>query len=105
MGERMNSQRAPRKYFCTLDRIARPRSNFDAALCALLRIKPLTGKDGARDGRRARMVAALDHRATWRQIRRWRRNESPAPAWARELLARELESISAEARLYSTAPR
>jgi len=36
------------------------------------------------------MVAALDNRATWIQIREWRRGNVPAPKWATELLASKM---------------
>lgn len=68
----------------------RPRTPFDAALHALLELTPRTGLDGIRDGRRSAMLAALDNRATWKQIRHWRRGTNRPPLWAIEMLKRKL---------------
>lgn len=70
------------------------RSEFDAALLAVLSLKPIDGRDGLQDGRRARMVAALDNRASYSAIRHWRHNTRPAPQWARELLAAKLHAAA-----------
>ena len=67
-----------------------PRSNFDIMLLAFLGMKPRTGATGLRDGRRAAMLAALDGKATWPQIRRWRRGNAQAPMWALEKLDQKM---------------
>ena len=90
MVERLKADGARAEHVAALDRLACPRSNFDAALCELLGIKPRTGLDGATDGRRAAMLSALDGRATWDQIRHWRRDNARAPQWALDLLDRRL---------------
>ena len=86
MAEGMNSSSARREHVESLAAPICPRSNFDAALCALLGIKPRSGLDGRTDGRRAAMIRALDYRATWNQIRHWRRDNAKAPQWALDLL-------------------
>ncbi len=78
------------EYLVALDRQLTPRSSFDQALLDFLALRPRSGADGMRDGRRAAMVAALDNRATWIQIREWRRGNVPAPKWATELLASKM---------------
>ena len=84
------------------DRVA-TRSNFDAALLAYLALHPRSGRDGLRDGRRAAMRRALDNRATWHQIKDWRRGWRPAPQWAKDLLAQKLaEQNERSARALST---
>ena len=73
-----------------------PRSNFDRALLALLALAPRHGRDGLRDGRRAAMLAALDNRATWQQVRAWRRARRGVPQWAIDLLDSKLAKRQAE---------
>ena len=76
-----------------------PRSNFDIMLLAFLGMKPRTGATGLRDGRRAAMLAALNGKATWPQIREWRRGNARAPQWAvsllREKIAAKIARLSA----------
>ena len=36
------------------------------------------------------MIRALDYRATWPQIRHWRRGTISAPQWARDLIASKI---------------
>lgn len=71
-----------------------PRSEFDAALLEVLRLYPIDGRDGLTDGRRAKMVAALDNRAHYGAIRHWRRGTRRAPQWARKLLAAKLRAAA-----------
>ena len=98
MAERLNSESAPREHVASFAARAFPRSDFDRALIKLLRLKARDGRDGLNDGRRAAMVAVFNGRATYDAIRAWRRG-APVPQWAREMLARELETIGAEASL------
>lgn len=70
------------------------RSEFDAALLDVLSLYPRDGRDGLRDGRRARMVAALDGRATYTAIKHWRHGTRQAPQWARALLAAKLRAAA-----------
>ena len=81
---------APAKYLVALDRVPLPRSNFDKAILRLLELEARNGRDGIRDGRRSAMLQALEGRATWGQIRSWRRGEARAPQWACDMLARKL---------------
>lgn len=83
---------APIEYTDSFPESCPPRSNFDAAICTLLGYRPRRGLNGLRDGRRASMLAALDHKATWAQIRAWRRGENAAPQWAVDLLRRKLRA-------------
>lgn len=66
------------------------RSEFDAALLMVLALEPRDGRDGLRDGRRAKMVTALDGRATYPAIRHWRHGTRQAPKWALDLLRSKL---------------
>ena len=90
MVEQLNSAGAARDHVAALDRQASPRSSFDRALLAYLALQPRSGASGLRDGRRAAMVAALDARATWLQIREWRRGNARAPLWALDLLDKKM---------------
>ena len=87
-GTRANSAR--REHVESLERAPSPRSNFDKALLRLLELEARDGRDGLRDGRRSAMLEALEHRATWSQIREWRRDRARAPQWALDMLARKL---------------
>lgn len=79
----------PRHSAPLLDR-AEPRSNFDAALLALLDLSARSGATGLRDGRRARILAALDYQASWEQIKNWRRARRRVPQWAKDKLQAKL---------------
>ena len=96
MVERFAESSARREYVESLARFAAPRSKFDEKLCALLDLMPRTGIDGMRDGRRAAMRTALNYRATWPQIREWRRGRRRAPEWAIALLDRQIETRKAK---------
>ena len=84
----------PLEHVENFPRRAIPRSAFDRALLKLLRLKALDGRNGLRDGRRRAMVQALEGRASWDQIRQWRRNRQPAPQWAIDLLTRQLDEMA-----------
>lgn len=73
-------------------RYTAPRSLFDEKICALLDLLPRTGLDGMRDGRRSAMRMALNNRASWPQIRDWRRGRRHAPEWAIALLDRQIDN-------------
>ena len=90
------------KHVESFPRVPFPRSDFDRALLKLLRLKARDGRDGLCDGRRAAMVAVFNGRATYDAIRAWRRG-APVPQWAREMLARELETIGSEAQIFRVA--
>lgn len=64
-----------------------PRSKFEAAILIYLQLRPIDGRNGKTDGRRRAMLDALDGRATWDQIRHWRRGNARVPQWAKDLLA------------------
>ena len=87
-GTRANSARLKRVE--SLERAMPPRSNFDKALLRLLELEARNGASGLRDGRRRAMLEALEYRATWSQIREWRRDRARAPQWACDMLARKL---------------
>lgn len=95
MGEQLNSTRAPAEHVATFPANTMPRSPFDAMLCRLVMRRPVSGRDGKRDGRRAAMRQALDYRANWPAIRAWRRGEIQAPQWAVDLVARKLAERAA----------
>lgn len=82
---------APTKYRDSFVPMPLPRSTFDEALLTLLAIRPRHGRDGKRDGRRAAMIAALDGKASWGNIRSWRRGNARAPQWAIDLLVRKMK--------------
>lgn len=92
MDERLNSSNAvpragaPSKHVEPFAPRACPRSAFDDALLFYLMLQARDGRDGMRDGRRAAMIHALDNRATWIQIRHWRRGTGRVPQWARDLI-------------------
>ena len=73
-----------------------PRSNFDKALLRLLELRARDGRDGLKDGRRKALLEALEGKATWSQIREWRRARAQAPQWARVMLARKLADRRAQ---------
>ena len=73
-----------------------PRTLFDAALLQLLELQARDGRDGLRDGRRAALLKALDNRATWNQIRHWRRGTGRVPQWAVDLLANKIAARRAK---------
>ncbi len=75
-----------------------PRTKFDAALLALIGAKARTGATGLRDGRRAKMLAALDYEATWTQIRVWRRGYRRAPQWAIDKVNAKIDAHVRELR-------
>lgn len=80
----------PENYSAGLPSPVRPRTIFDALICKIVGCQPCNGRSGLTDGRRAKMITALEDRATWSQIRHWRRGEISAPAWAVELLTNKL---------------
>ena len=86
MAEGMNRLRAPTEHPGWLNAYRVPRTKFDAALQTLIEI-PNRVK---RDGRYARMVAALDGAATIGQIRHWRAGRRRVPQWVKDLLAKKL---------------
>lgn len=90
MNEHLDEHGARREHVDNLPRFKSPRTDFDAALHALLEATPRTGLDGLRDGRRAAMLSALDYRATWIQIRHWRRGTNRPPLWAINMLKMKL---------------
>jgi hypothetical protein len=96
MAEGMNSSSARREHLAELDRPCAIRSEFDKALLTYLGLRPRSGADGLRDGRRAAMIRALDYRATWYQIKDWRRGWRAAPQWAIDLINRKIDSRMAE---------
>lgn len=73
-----------------------PRSQFDRALLTYLGLRPRSGVDGIRDGRRRAMLNALDGRATWPQIREWRRGRAQAPKWAIDLINHKIDARAKE---------
>lgn len=73
-----------------------PRSQFDRALLTYLGLRPRSGIDGLRDGRRRAMLKALDDRATWPQIREWRRGRATAPKWAADLINEKIDARTKE---------
>ena len=79
-----------------------PRTPFDRALLELLTLEARDGRDGLRDGRRAAMIRALDWRATWSQIREWRRGRVRAPEWARDMIR---EKIAARRQRFEHAEK
>jgi len=87
---RHGSTSARDKHADRLAEIAAPRSTFDRALLVYLDLFPRSGATGLRDGRRALILAAFNHEATWDQIRSWRRARRPAPKWATDLLASKI---------------
>ena len=72
-----------------------PRSDFDKALLRLLELQARDGRDGLKDGRRKAMLEALEGKATWSQIREWRRGRINAPQWARAVIATKLRERAA----------
>ena len=75
-----------------------PRTEFDRALLRLIGLRAKHQLDGRRDGRHAAMRKALDDRATFHQIRDWRRGKARPPQWAIELVATKLESYGEAGR-------
>lgn len=69
----------------------RTRNIFDDLLMAVAGISAAP----ARDGRRAAMRSALDNRATWEQIKHWRRGTIAAPIWAIKILTDKLAARAA----------
>ena len=93
MSEQLNSREgecADAEHMARLAELAAPRSAFDQALLIYLDLLPRSGATGKRDGRRKAILAALNHEATWDQVRSWRRDRRAVPQWARELLASKL---------------
>lgn len=88
--EHLDDARAELEHAGTFARAPLPRSTFDKALLRLLELEARDGRDGMRDGRRAAMIRALEGRATWGQVRQWRRGVARAPQWARRLVAEKL---------------
>ena len=99
MAEGLNRQSARDEHVERFPARLVPRSEFDLALLKLLRLSPRSGADGLRDGRRRAMVQALDCRASYDQIRHWRRGRRRAPQWAIELLTRQLDSMADASQL------
>ena len=70
--------------------MSRSTSAFYLALCDLIELPP-RHHPGRNDGRRARMVAALNYRVPYATIRNWtRENGCRPPAWAIELVREKL---------------
>lgn len=90
MDEQLDEHGARLKHVESFAAPVSPRTPFESALLRLLLLQARDGRDGLRDGRRAAMVAALDHRATWIQIREWRRGRAKVPQWVKDLLARKI---------------
>lgn len=86
MVEHLERDGARGEHVATFLAYAAPRSNFDKLLLRLLELQARHGRDGRRDGRRAAMLSALNGRASWSQIREWRRGRRWAPIWAWDLL-------------------
>jgi len=85
-----DDKRARAEHVARLAELAAPRSDFDKALLIYLDLLPRSGATGIRDGRRKAILAALNHEASWGQVREWRRARRAVPQWARELLASKL---------------
>lgn len=90
MDERLDEHDARADHVSNLVPAVCPRSKFDRALLTLLQLQPRDGRDGIADGRRRAMIAALDYRATWIQIRHWRRGTGRVPQWAKNLVAAKI---------------
>lgn len=93
MAERLNGLKgkdAVPEHLASFEPRPATRSNFDAALLAYLERQPRSGRDGLRDGRRAAMLAVFEGRATWHQIKDWRRAWRRVPAWAWDMLDSKL---------------
>jgi hypothetical protein len=99
----LQQHRTRGEHIRALDRATATRSKFDKALLAYLGLRPRSGADGLQDGRRARMILALDNRATWNQIKDWRRGWRRAPQWSLDLLARKIDERIAELLKSKTA--
>jgi hypothetical protein len=93
--ERSETVGASGKHVESFPRVPSPRSNFDKALLRLLELQARDGHDGLRDGRRSAMLQALERRATWSQIREWRRDRARAPQWALDMLEAKLRERAA----------
>lgn len=78
---------------------------FEMMLLDYLEIAPRRDHSGRRDGRRAAMLAALDNRATYSQIRDWRQGWRKPPAWALQLLENKIARRAARLSRSITAPR
>ena len=80
--KRREVEREPREHPFPLGSKHLPRNEFDRLLCLVARVP----RRVLRDGRHARMIAALDHRASFGMIRHWRAGRFAAPKWAIDLL-------------------
>ena len=90
------ARNAPLNHIDQLAERAAPRSPFDQALLDYLQLAPRSGATGLCDGRRFAMVRALESRATWSQIREWKRGRRRAPQWAIDLLREKIAARRAE---------
>ncbi|MFA5897674.1 MAG: hypothetical protein WC829_01045 [Hyphomicrobium sp.] len=90
MDEQLQEHGAQLEHVDTFARPVCPRTDFDAALLRLLFLQAIDGRNGKCDGRRRAMVEALDNRATWIQIRHWRRGTGRVPQWAKDLIASKI---------------
>ncbi len=70
-----------------LPRTPSHRTAFDRLICEVIGCKPTDGLDGKRDGRRDAFRRALNGKATYDQIRDWRRGKAKPPQWAVDMLA------------------
>lgn len=91
MDEQLQANGALSEHLDVFPAYVRPRSTFDKMLLEVAGCSMRL----ARDGRRAAMRTALDNRATWQQIRHWRRGTIAAPAWAVKILTDKLAARTA----------
>ena len=90
MGEELNSASAPLEHVESFTSRVAYRCRFEDLLLTFLDIAPRRDRTGQRDGRRRAMLAALDNRASYFQIRDWRQGHRPAPQWAYELVENKI---------------
>lgn len=94
MDEQMNgsnSQNAAGEYPDTFATCASPHNEFDRVMLLLTGYKPRVFRERKPpDGRYAAMRQLLDNRATFNQVRDWRRGKAKAPAWAIALIREKL---------------
>lgn len=92
MSEELNGTSAQLEHVESFAAPTSPRTPFDKALLTYLGLLARHGRDGTRDGRRSAMLQALEGKATWSQVREWRRGRARAPQWAIVLLNKKIES-------------
>lgn len=78
-----------------------PRTLFDEALTLVAGVSFTV----LRDGRREKMRAALDYRATWGQIKHWRAGRHGVPQWAIDTLREKADQQRDEATRASQAAK